>query len=127
MNTNELSHICVVYNYSQETKVNGGVHHHSALNTLLIILIIWCRETTDSRLESAIKVEPDKLEVVAPFYYLSDMLSVGRGCEVAVSTHDKTACKTFRELLLVLTSRPVAMCRTLSHGAPSSLAVKLGR
>ena len=58
----------------------------------------------DSRPESAIKVEPDKLEVVASFYYLSDILSVGRGCEVAVSTHDQTACETFRELLSVLTS-----------------------
>ena len=78
MNTNELSHICVVYEYSQETKVNGGVHHRSALRTLLIILILWCRDTIDSRLESAIKVKPDKLEVVASFYYLSDMLSIGR-------------------------------------------------
>ena len=53
MNTNALSHVCVVYNCSQKNKVNGGVHHCSALSTLLIILIIWCRETIDSRLESA--------------------------------------------------------------------------
>ena len=53
--TNALSHICNVYNYSQETKVNRGVHHRSALSTLLIILIIWCKETIDSRLESNIK------------------------------------------------------------------------
>ena len=57
VNTNALSHICVVYNNSQEIKVNGGVHHRSALSTPLIILIIWCREIIDSRLESAIKVE----------------------------------------------------------------------
>ena len=55
------------------------------------------------------------------------MISIDRCREVAVSTHDQTACKTFRELLLVLTSRPVARCRTLSRGAPSSMAVKLGR
>ena len=79
MSTNALSHICVVYNYSPEIKVNGGVHHRSVLSTLLIILIIWCRKTIASRLESAIKVEPDKLEVVASLYYLSDMLFVGRG------------------------------------------------
>ena len=86
--------------------MNGGVHHRSALSTLLIILIIWYRETIDSRLESAIKVEPDKLEVIASFQYLGDMLSVGRGCEVAVSTYDQMACKTFKELVLsVLTSR----------------------
>ena len=97
-------HICVVYNYSQEIKVSG-VHYHSVLSTLLIILIKWCRKTIASRLESAIKVESDKLDVVASFYYLNDMLSVGRGCEVAVSTHDQTACNTFRELLSVLTFR----------------------
>ena len=105
MNTNALSHICVVYNYSQDIKVNGGVHHRSALSTLLIILIIRCRKTNASRLESAIKVKPDKLAVVASFYYLGDMLSVGRSCEVTISTHDKTACKTLRELLSVLTFR----------------------
>ena len=72
----------------------------------------------DSRPESAIKVEPDKLKVVASFYYLSDILSVGRGCEVAVSIHDQTACETCHvtraELLRV-------------GGAPSSMAVELGR
>ena len=52
-----------------------------------------------------VKVEPDKLEVVAHFDYLSDMLSADRGCEMAVSTHDQTVCKTFRELLSVQTSR----------------------
>ena len=105
MNTNALSLICFVYNRSKEIKVNGGVRHRSVLSTLLTILIIWYRETIDSRSKSAIKVEPDKLEVVASFYYLRDMVSVGRGCEVAVSTNDQTDCKTFRELLSVLTSR----------------------
>ena len=61
VNTNALSYICVVYNYSQEIKVNGGVHHRSVLSTLLIILTIWCRETIDSRPDSAIMVKPDKL------------------------------------------------------------------
>ena len=57
----------------------------------------------EARPESTIKDEPDKLGVVAPYFYLSDVLSVGRGCELTVSTHDQTACMTFRELL-VLTS-----------------------
>ena len=105
MNTNALSHICIVYNRSKEIKVKGGVHHRSVLSTLLTILIIWCRETIDSRSKSAIKVKPDKLDVVASLYYLNDMLSVGRGCEVAVSTNDQMACKALGELLSVLTSR----------------------
>ena len=132
VNTNALSHICVVYNYSQEINVNVGVHPRSVLSTLLIIMIIWCRITIASRLESVIKVKPDKLEVVAFFFYLSDMLSVDRGCDVAVSTYDQTDCKTFRELLSVLTpchplKSHVAICRALTCGAPSSKAVKSGR
>ena len=55
VNTNALSHICVVYNYSQENRMNGGVRHWPVLSTLLVILIIWCRESIDSRLESSIK------------------------------------------------------------------------
>ena len=46
-----------------------------------------------------------KLEVVASFCYLGDMLSAGGGCEIMVTTCGKTAWKKFRELLPVLTSR----------------------
>ena len=55
--------------------------------------------------ESEVQVGPDKLEVVASFCYLGDMLSAGGGCEMAVTTRVKTAWKKFRELLPVLTSR----------------------
>ena len=50
-------------------------------------------------------VRLDKLEVVASFCYLGDMLSAGGGCDIVVTTtHVKTAWKKFRELLPVLTS-----------------------
>ena len=62
----------------------------------------------DSRPQSEVQVGPDKLEVVASFCYLGDMLSAGGGCEIAVTTHVKTAWKKFRELLPVLTSRAQA-------------------
>ena len=52
-----------------------------------------------------VQVGPDKLEVVASFCYLGDMLSAGGGCEIAVTPRVKTAWKKFRELLPVLTSR----------------------
>ena len=113
-----LSHICADYNYSQEIKMNGGVHRCSALSTQLIILKIWCRETIYSRLESAIKVEPDKLVVVASFYYLSDMLSVGRCCEMTARTPDQMACRTFMELLPVLAFRHPSykvLCPCVEH------------
>ena len=59
----------------------------------------------DGRSQNEVQVGPDKLEVVASFCYLGDMLSAGEGCEIAVTTRVKTAWKKFRELLPVLTSR----------------------
>ena len=56
------------------------------------------------RPQNEVQVGPDKLEVVASFCYLGDMLSAGGGCEIAVTTRVKTAWKKFRELLSVLTS-----------------------
>ena len=56
----------------------------------------------------------DKLEVVAYFCYLGDMLSAGGGCEMAVTTRVKTARKKFRELLPVLTSRHLSY-KTCDH------------
>ena len=58
----------------------------------------------DGRPQSEVQVGPDKLEVVASFCYLGDMLSAGGGCEITVTTRLKTAWKKFRELLPVLTS-----------------------
>ena len=57
----------------------------------------------DGRPQSEVQVGPEKLEVVASFCYLGDMLSAGGGCEMAVTTRVKTAWKKFRELP-VLTS-----------------------
>ena len=84
----------------------------------------------DGRPQSDIQVGPDKLEVVASFCYLGDMLSAGGGCEITVTTRVKTAWKKFRELVLVLISvtsltRPVAMYTALAYGAPCSMPVKL--
>ena len=47
----------------------------------------------------------DKLEVVASFCYLGDMLSAAGGCELSTTTCVKTAWKKFKELLPVLSSR----------------------
>ena len=58
----------------------------------------------DGRPHSEVQVRPGKLEVVASFCYLGDMLSVSGGCEITVTSHVKTAWKKFRELLPVLTS-----------------------
>ena len=68
----------------------------------------------DGRPQSEVQVGPDKLEVIASFCYLGDMLSAGGGCEMAVTTRVKTAWKKFRELLPVLTSRHLSY-KTRGH------------
>ena len=68
----------------------------------------------DGRPQSEVQVGPDKLEVVASFCYLGDMLSAGGGCEMVVTTRVKTACKKFRELLPVLASRHLSY-KTRGH------------
>ena len=73
----------------------------------------------DGRPHNEVQVGPDKLEVVASFCYLGDMLSAGGGCKIAVTTGVKTAWKKFRELLPVLTSRHLSYM-------PCSMPVKLG-
>ena len=69
--------------------------------------------TADHRVNE-VQVGPDKLEVVASFCYLGDMLSAGGGCEMAVTTRVKTAWKKFREPLPVLTSRHLSY-KTRGH------------
>ena len=52
-----------------------------------------------------VQVGPDKLEVVASFCYLGDMLSAAGGCELSTTTCVKTAWKKIKDLLPVLSSR----------------------
>ena len=59
----------------------------------------------DGRPQKDVQVGPDKLEVVASFCYLGDMLSAAGGCELSTTTRVKTAWKKFKELKPVLSSR----------------------
>ena len=83
----------------------------------------------DGRPQNEVQVGPDKLEVVASFCYLGDMLSAGGGCEIMVTTRVKTAWKRFRELLPVLTSHHLSY-KTPGHVysscVRSAMPVKLG-
>ena len=68
----------------------------------------WCQGTAcplDGRPQKDVQVGPDKLEVVASFCYLGDMLSAAGGCELSTTTRVKTAWKQFKDLLPVLSSR----------------------
>ena len=51
-----------------------------------------------------VQVRPDRLEVVASFCYLGDMLSAAGGCELSTTTRVKTTWKKFKDLLPVLSS-----------------------
>ena len=67
----------------------------------------WCQGTArplNGRPQKEVKVRPDKLEVVASFCYLGEMLSAAGGCELSTTTSVKTARKKFKELLPVLSS-----------------------
>ena len=67
----------------------------------------WCLGTAhslDGRPQKEVQVGPDKLEVVAFFCYLGEMLSAAGGCELSTTTRVKTAWKKFKDLLLVLSS-----------------------
>ena len=59
----------------------------------------------DGRPQKEVQVGPDKLEVVASFCYLGDILSAAGGCERSTTTRVKTAWKKFKDLLPVLSSR----------------------
>ena len=60
--------------------------------------------TLDGRTQGEVQVGPDKLEMVASFCYLGDMLSAAGGCELSTATYVKTAWKKFKELKAVLSS-----------------------
>ena len=85
----------------------------------------------DGRPQKEVQVGPDKLEVVASFCYLGDMLSAAGGCELSTTTRVKTAWKKFKDLLPVLSARHlsfkhVAVCTALVCGAQCSMPARLG-
>ena len=68
----------------------------------------------DGRPQNEVQVGPDKLEVVASFCYLEEMLSAAGGCEFSTTTRVKTAWKKFKDLLPVLSSRHLSF-KTRGH------------
>ena len=57
-----------------------------------------CQETAhplDGRPQKGVQVGPDKLEVVASFCYLGDMLSAAGGCDLSTITRVKTVWKSY--------------------------------
>ena len=75
----------------------------------------------DGRLQKEVQVGPDKLEVIASFCYLGDMLSAAGGCQLSTKTRVKTAWKKFKDLLPVLSSRHLSF---KTHGRVYSSCVQ---
>ena len=73
----------------------------------------------DGRQQKEVKVGPDKLEVVASFCYLGDMLSAAGGCEHSTTTRVKTSS-------LFSLSKHVAVCTSFVCGAQCSMPARLG-
>ena len=85
----------------------------------------------DGRPQREVQVRPDKLEVVASFCYIGDMLSAAGCCELSTTTHEKTAessSRSFYQFSLPATSisRHVAACTALVCEAQCSMPVRLG-
>ena len=95
----------------------------SGLKRLTKYRCTWCQGTAcplDSIPQKEVQVRPDKLEVVASFCYLRDMLSAAGGCELLTITHVKNAWKQFKELLPVLYSGHLSF---KTHGCVYSYCV----
>ena len=87
--------------------------------------------TLDGRPQREVQAGPGKLEVVASYCYLRDMLSATGGCELSTITRVKTVWKKFKELLPVpsfrhLSSRYVATCTAFVCGVQCCMPVRLG-
>ena len=80
----------------------------------------------DSRPQREVQVGSDKLEVVASFCYLGDMLSATGGCKLSTTTCVKTDWKKFKELKPVLSSRHLPF-KTCGRVYSSCVPVKLGQ
>ena len=81
----------------------------------------------DGRPQKEVQVGPDKLEVVASFCYLGDMLSAAGGCDLSTTTRVKTAWKKFNNLLpcssvfmppLFQNTWPCVQLLCVEHNAP---------
>ena len=71
------------------------------------------------RPQREVRVGSDKLEVVASFCHLGDMLSAADGCELSTTTRVKTAWKKFKELIPVLSGHVYSSCvrRAMLHAS----------
>ena len=84
----------------------------------------------DGRPQKEVQVGPDKLELVASFCYLGDMLSAAGGCELSTTTCEncleEVQGSATSPLHATSLSKHVAMCTALVCGAQCSMPARLG-
>ena len=78
----------------------------------------------DRRPQKDVQVGSDKLELVASFCYMSDMLSAAEGCELAMIMHVKTVWKKFFHHPTSST-RPEVMCTAHVTGMQCFMQARL--
>ena len=81
----------------------------------------------DGRQQKSVQGGLDKLEVVASFCYLGDMLSAAEGCELPTTTCVKSAWKKFKDLLPALSSHHLSFKtrgRVYSSCVPARLRLR---
>ena len=71
----------------------------------------------DGRPQSEVQGRPDKLEVVASFCYVDDILSAGGGCKITITTPVKTAWTTSSHIPLPLLQDPWPCIQLLVRSA----------
>ena len=86
----------------------------------------------DGRPQKEVQIRPDKLEVVASFCYLGDMLSAAGSCELSTTTRvrkppgrSSKICYQF-SLHTTSVSKHVAVCTALVCRAQCSMPARLG-
>ena len=90
-----------------------------------------CHGTARPLDHRGVPVGPDKLEVLASFCYLGDMLSVAVGCELSTENMCKPPGRSSRScyqfsIPTTSLSRQATACTALVCGAQCSMPVRLG-
>ena len=93
----------------------------------------WCQGTAhplDGRPQREVQVRPDKLEVVASFCYLGDMLAAAGGCELSTTKRENCLEEVQGAATSSLFTQPLFQdtwpCVQLVCVAQCSMPVRLG-
>ena len=101
----EKSNVSNIITFKKGISFEENVCNKQIINTVTDTRCKGTARPLDGRPQREVQVGSDKLDVVASFCYLGDMLSAAGGCELSTTTRVQTAWKKFKELKPVLSSR----------------------